>query len=148
MFNTVFFILQNRFIPDIEQVSVFRHCIRMFANLCRRYVTCAAKNLAECAMESRRWLENLNWQIQGCNVVASRFDNLHATVGKSLHLDKAKWNVYNFRFRSVSSQTAELPRCASSLPRQRKRRRGGKKLRARALRQHIAIENLLTSAAH
>jgi len=57
-----------------------------------------------------------------------------------------KWNVYNFRSRSVSSQTVELPRCASGLPRQRKRRRGGKKVRARALRRHTALENLLTDA--
>ena len=40
MFDTVFFILQNRFMPDIEQVIVFRHCTRMYANRCRR---CAAK---------------------------------------------------------------------------------------------------------
>ena len=44
---------------------------------------------------------------------------------------------------SVSSQSAELPSCASSLPRKRKRKRGGKKVRTRALRQHTAIENLL-----
>ena len=73
-------------------------------------------------------------------------DNLHATVGKPLHLDKTKWNVCNFRSRSVSSQTAELPRCASSLPRPRKRKRGGKKVCAQALRQHRANENLLTDA--
>ena len=73
--------------PDIEQVIVFRHCTRMYANLCRRYAACAAKKLAECARESRRWEENLNWQIQGCTVVASHLDNLHATVGKPLHLD-------------------------------------------------------------
>jgi len=132
--------------PDIEQVIVFRHCTRMYANQCRRYAACAAKKLAECARESRRWEENLNWQIQGCNVVASYLDNLHANVGKPLHLDKTKWNVYNFRSRSVSSQTSELPRCASSLPRQRKRKRGGKKVRARALRQRTANENLLTDA--
>ena len=95
--------------PDIEQVIVFRHCTRMYANLCRRYAACAAKKLAECARESRRWEENLNWQIQGCNVVVSHLDNLHATVGKPLHLDKTKGNVYNFRSRSVSSQTAEQP---------------------------------------
>ena len=41
----------------------------------------------------------------------------------------------------------ELPRCASSLPRQRKHKRGGKKVCTRALRQHTAIENLLTDAA-
>ena len=111
--------------PDIEQVIVFRHCTRMYANLRRRYAACAAKKLTECARESQRWEENLNWQIQGCTVVASHLDNLHATVGKPLHLDKTKWNVHNFR--SVSSQTAELPRCASSLPRPRKRKRGGKK---------------------
>ena len=132
--------------PDIEQVIVFRHCTRMHANLCRRYTACAAKKLAEFARESQRWEENLNWQIQGCTFVASHLDNLHATVGKRLHLDKTKWNVYNFRSRSVSSQTAELPYCASSLPRQRKRKRGGKKVRARVLRQHSAIENLLTDA--
>ena len=63
-------------------------------------------------------------------------------MGKPLHLDKTKWNVYNFRSRTVSSQTAELPNCASSLP----RKRAGKKVRARALRQHTAIENLLTDA--
>ena len=69
-------------------------------------------------------------------------------MGKSLHLDKtkSKWNVYNCRSRSVSLRTAELLRCASSLPRQRKRRRGGKKVRARALRQPTASENLLTDA--
>jgi len=67
-------------------------------------------------------------------------------VGKPLHLDKTKWNVYNFRSRTVSSQTAELPSCASSLSRKWKRKRGGKKVRARALRQHTAIENLLTDA--
>ena len=111
--------------PDIEKVTVFRHCIRMFANLRRRY---AAKKLAECARESRRWQENLNWQIQGCTVVATHLDNLHATVGRPLHLDKAKWNVYNFRSRTVSSQTAELPSCVSSLPHRRKRKRGGKKV--------------------
>jgi len=88
----------------------------------------------------------LNWQIQGCNVVASHLDNLHASVGKPLHLDKTKWNVYNFRSHTVSSQTAELPSCASSLPRKWKRKRGGKKVRARALRQHTALENLLTDA--
>jgi len=132
--------------PHIEQVTVFRHCIRMFANLCRRYAACAAKRLAECARESRRWQENLNWQIQGCIVVASHLDNLHATVGKPLHLDKTNWNVYNFRSRSVSLQTAELPSCASSLPRKQKRKRGEKKVRAHALRQHTAIENLLTEA--
>jgi len=87
MFNTVLFILQNRFMPDIEQLSVFRHCIRMFANLCCRFAACAAKKLAECAKESQRWEENVNWQIQGCNVIASHLDTLHATVGKSLHLD-------------------------------------------------------------
>ena len=96
--------------PDIEQVIVFRHCTRMYANLYRRYAACAAKKLAECARESRRWEKNLNWQIQGCTVVASHLDNLYATVDKPLHLDKTKWNVYNFRSRSVSSQTAELPR--------------------------------------
>ena len=32
------------------------------------------------------------------------------------------------------------------LPRKRKRKWGGKKVRARALRQHTAIENLLTAA--
>jgi len=80
--------LQNKFMPDIEQVLVFRHCTRMYANLCRRYATFAAKKLAECARESRRWEENLNWQIQGCTVVALHLDNLHATVGKPLHLDK------------------------------------------------------------
>jgi len=132
--------------PDLDQVIVFRHGTRMYANLCRRYATCAAKKLAECARESRRWEEDLNWQIQGCNVVASHLDNLHASVRKPLHLDKTKWNVYNFRSRTVSSQTAELPSCASSLPRRRKRKRGGKKVRARALRQHTAIENLLTDA--
>ena len=63
-------------------------------------------------------------------------------MGKPLHLDKSKWNIYNFRSRTVSSQTAELPSCASSLLRQRKRRRGGKKVRARALRKHTALENL------
>ena len=129
--------------PDIEQVIVFRHCTRMYANLCRRYAACAAKKLAECAREPRCWEENLNWQIQGCTVVASHLDKLHATVGNPLHLDKTKWNVYNFRSRSASSQTAELPRCASSLPRPRKRKRGGKKVR---LRQHTANENLLTDA--
>jgi len=82
--------------PDIEQVIVFRHCTRMYANLYRRYAACAAKKLAECARESWRWEENLNWQIQGCNVVASYLDNLHATLGKPLHLDKTEWNVYNF----------------------------------------------------
>ena len=131
----------------MEQVIVFRHCTRMYANLCRRYAACAAKKLAECARESRRWQENLNSQIQDCTVIASHLDNLHATVGKPLHLDKTKWNVYNFRYRSVSSQTAELPHCASSLPRQRKRKRDGKKVHTRALRQHTAIENLLTDAA-
>ena len=129
--------------PDIEKVTVFRHCIRMFANLRRRY---AAKKLAECARESRRWQENLNWQIQGCTVVATHLDNLHATVGRPLHLDKAKWNVYNFRSRSVSSQTAELPSCASSLPRKRRCKRGRKKVRARALCQRTAIKNLLADA--
>jgi len=112
--------------PDIEQVTVLRHCIRMFANLCRRYAARAAKKLAECARESRSWQENLNWQIQGCTVVASHLDNLHASVDKPLHLDKTKWNVCNFRSRSVSSQTAELPSCASSLPHKRKPKRGGK----------------------
>ena len=67
-------------------------------------------------------------------------------MGKLLHLDKAKWNVYNLRSRTVSSQTAELPSCASSLPRRRKRKRGGKKVRARALRRNTAIENLCTDA--
>ena len=128
--------------PDIAQVIVFCHCTRMHANLCQRYAACSAKTLAECARESRRWKENLNWQIQGCTVVASHLDELHATVGKPLHLDKTKWNVYNIRSRSVSSQKAELPCCASSLP----RKRGGKKVRARALRQHTALENLLTDA--
>jgi len=118
--------------PDIEQVIVFRQCTRMYANLCRRYAACAAKKLAECARESWRWEENLNWHIQGCTVVASHLDNLHATVGKPLHLDKTKWNVYNFRSRSVSSQMAVLSSCASILP----RKRDGKKVRARALRQH------------
>ena len=132
--------------PDIEQVIVFGHCTRMYANLCQRYAACAAKKLAECARESRRWEENLNWHIQRCTVVASHLDNLHASLGKPLHLDKTKWNVYNFRSRSVSSQTAELPSCASSLPRKRKRKRGGKKVRARALRQHTALENLLIDA--
>jgi len=89
---------------------------------------------------------DLNWQIHGCTVVASHLDNLHAAVGKPLHLDKPKWNVYNFHSRSVSSQTAELPNCASSLPRKWQRKRGGKKVRARALRQHTALENLLTDA--
>ena len=97
--------------PDIEQVIVFRHCTRMYANLCRRYAACAAKKLAECARGSWRWQENLNWQIQGCTVVASHLDNVHASVGKPMHLDKTKWNVYNFRSRTVSSQTAELPSC-------------------------------------
>ena len=83
----------------------------MYANLFRRYAACPANKLAECARESQHW-ENLNWQIQGCTVVASHSDNLHATVGKPLHLDKTKWNVYIFRSRSVSSQTAELPRAA------------------------------------
>jgi len=100
--------LQNKFIPDIEQVTVFRHGIRMFANLCRHYAACAAKKLAECAWGARRWEENLNWQIQGCTVVASHLDNLHATAGKPLHLDKTKCNVCNFRSRSVSLQTASL----------------------------------------
>jgi len=63
-------------------------------------------------------------------------------VGKPLHLDKTKWNVYNFRSRSVSSQTAQLPSWASTLP----RKRGGIKVYARVLRQHTAIENLLTDA--
>jgi len=130
--------------PDIEQVIVFRYCTRMYANLCRRYAAWAAKKLANCARESRRWEENLNWQIQGCTIVASHLDNLHATVGKPLHRDKSKWNVYNFRSRSVSSQTAELPYSASNVPRKRKCKRGGKMVRARALRQHTAIENLLT----
>jgi len=129
--------------PDIEQVIVFHHCIRMYANLCRRYAACVAMKLAECARESQRWQENLNWHIQGCTVVASHLDNLHVTVGKPLYFDETKWNVYNFRSRSVSSQTAELPCCASSLPRKRKRKRGGKK---GALCQHTAIENLLTDA--
>jgi len=133
--------------PDIEQVIVFRHCTRMYANQCRRYAACAAKKLAECARESRRWEENLNWQIKGCTVVASHLDNLHAIVGKPLHLDKTKWNVYNFRSRSVPLQTAELARCASSLPRLRKRKRGGKKVRVQALCQHTPIVNLLTDAA-
>ena len=53
-------------------------------------------------------------------------------------------DVDHFRSRFVFLQTAELPRCASSLPRQRKRRRGGKKCSSAALRQHAAIENLLT----
>ena len=118
----------------------------MYTNLCRRYAACAAKKLAKCASESQRWEENLNWQIQGCTVVASHLDNLHATVGKPLHLDKTKWNVFNFRFRSVSSQTAELPNCTSSLPHKRKRKQGGKTICARALRQHTAIEDLLTDA--
>jgi len=122
--------------PDIEQVIVFRQYTRMYANLCRRYAACAAKKLAECAKESRRWEENLNRQIQGCTVVASHLDNLHATVGKPLHLDKTKWNVYNFCSRSVSSQMAVLPSCASILP----RKRDGKKVRARALRQHSSRE--------
>ena len=74
--------------PDIEQVIVFRHWTRMYANLCRRYAACAAKKLAECARESRRWEENLNWQIHVCTVVASHLDNLHATVGKPFHLDR------------------------------------------------------------
>jgi len=126
MFNTVFFILQNRFMPDIEQVILFRHCTRTSANRCRRFAAFAAKKLAGCARESRRLEEDLNWPIQGCNV-ASHLDNLHATVGEPLRLDIAQWNVYNFRSRFVFSQKAELPRCASSLPRQRKRRRGGKK---------------------
>ena len=94
----------------------------MFANLCRRHAACSAKKLAERARESRRWQENLKWQIQDCTIVASHLDNLHATVGKPLHLDKTKWNVYNFRSRSVSLQTAELPGCASSLTRKRKRK--------------------------
>jgi len=68
----------------------------MFANLCRRYAACAAKKLAECAKESLRWEENVNWQIQGCNVVASHLDTLHATVDKSLYLDM---DVDNFRSR-------------------------------------------------
>jgi len=127
--------------PDIEQVIVFGHCTRMYANLCQRYAACAAKKLAECARESRRWEENLNWHIQRCTVVASHLDNLHASLGKPLHLDKTKWNVYNFRSRSVSSQTAELP-----YPRKRKRKQGGKKVRAQALCQHTAIENFLTDA--
>jgi len=101
--------------PDLDQVIVFRHGTRMYANLCRRYATCAAKKLAECARESRRWEEELNWQIQGCNVVASHLDNLHASVGKPLHLDKTKWNVYNFRSHTVSSQTAELPSWSEQL---------------------------------
>ena len=67
-------------------------------------------------------------------------------MGKPLHLDKSKWNIYNFRSRTVSSQTAELPSCASSLLRRRKRKRGGKKVRARALRKHTALENLLIDA--
>ena len=67
-------------------------------------------------------------------------------MGKPLHLDKTKWNVYNFRSRTVSSQTAELPSCASSLSRKWKCKRGGKKVRARALCQHTALENLLTDA--
>jgi len=41
---------------------------------------------------------------------------------------------------------AELPSCASSLARKRKRKRGGKKVRAQSLCQHTAIENLLTDA--
>jgi len=28
---------------DLDQVTVFRHCTRMYANLCPRYATCAAK---------------------------------------------------------------------------------------------------------
>ena len=32
------------------------------------------------------------------------------------------------------------------IPRKRKRKRGGKKVRSRALRQHTAVENLLTDA--
>ena len=68
-------------------------------------------------------------------------------MGKPLHLDKIKWNVYNIRSHSASSQTAELPRCTSSLSHQRKRLRGGKKVRAWALCHHTAIENLLTDAA-
>ena len=83
----------------------------MYANLFRRYAACPANKLAECARESQHW-ENLNWQIQGCTVVASHLDNLHATVGKPLHLNQTKWSVYNFRSCSVSSQTAELPRAA------------------------------------
>jgi len=82
--------------PDIEQVTVFRHCIRIFASLCRRYAACAAKKLAECARKSRRWQENLNWQIQGCTVVASRLDNLHATVGGPLHLIKLNGTSITF----------------------------------------------------
>jgi len=65
--------------PDIEQVIVFRHCTGTYANLCRRYAVCAAKKLAECERELWRWEENLNWQNQGCTVVASHLDNLHAT---------------------------------------------------------------------
>jgi len=84
--------------------------------------------------------------LQGCNVVASHLDNLHATVGRPLHVGKAKWNIYTFRSRSASSETAKLPRCASSLPGQRKHKRGGKKARAQALRRGLASENLLTDA--
>jgi len=105
--------LQSKFMPDIEQVTVFCHCIWVFANLGQRYAACAAKNLAECAREVRRWQVNLNWQIQGSTVFASHLDTLHATVGRYLHLDKAKWNVYTFRSQSVSSLMAELPSCAA-----------------------------------
>ena len=55
-------------------------------------------------------------------------------------------DVDHFRSRFVFMQTAELPCCASSLPRQRKCRQGGKNVRVRALRQHAAIEKLLTDA--
>jgi len=82
--------------PDIEQVIVFRHCTRMYTNLCRRYAACAAKKLAECARESRRWEENLNWQIQGCTVVASHLDNLHASVSKFYTLIKLKETSITF----------------------------------------------------
>ena len=128
--------------PDIDQITAFRHCLRLFSNLCRRYAACAAKRLAERARETRRWPENLNWQTQGCTVVATHTDNLYQTIGRPSHLDKAKWNVYYFCSRSVSWQTAELPRCSRSLP--RKRKLGGKKDRTRAANVKLPLTYCLT----
>jgi len=105
--------------------------------------TCAAKTLRERATEMRRWPEDPNWQIQGYNVVATHRDNLHHTIGRHLHLDKAKWNVYHFRSRSVLANTTELVNCISQTA-----CRAGANVSAaeKKLRARQAVDNLLSDA--
>ena len=83
--------------PDLDQVIVSvtaLECTQTYVDVMLRVLRKSWQNVRGSRGAGRR---TLNWQIQGCNVVASHLDNLHASVGKPLHLDKTKWNVYNRR---------------------------------------------------